>query len=73
MTGARNIVQLLRRLKPKVVLPLINAGFPSEGPLAKAVREEGDVTSLAARLQAEGIQCEVKMPAPAGQSIEIAL
>lgn len=66
-------MSLLRRLRPKVVVPLINASFPSEGPLSKIIKEEGNIGSLSARLQSEGVDVEVKMPAPPGQSIEISL
>lgn len=71
--GGRNISSLLRRLEPKAVVPLINASFPAEGPLSKIIKEEGSTSAVAAKLQAEGIQTQVQLPAAPGKSIEVAL
>lgn len=71
--GKRNIVSLLSRLKPKAFVPLINASFPSEGPLAKVIKEDGDLSTLISQLRLEGLNIQVKQPAPPGQSIEVAL
>ena len=53
--GKDNVAGLLRRLKPKVFLPLVNAEFDSEGPLSSLITEKGSVAELPAALKAEGL------------------
>lgn len=71
--GKRNIVSLLQRLKPKVLVPLINASFPSEGPLSKIIKEDGDLQQLSRDLKDAGLDIAIRQPAPAGKSIQIEL
>lgn len=73
VTGTRFLPPLLKRLKPKVLVPLVNAGFPSEGPLASVISERGSMDDLPRRLREEGIQVEIRVPAPPGESIEVEL
>ena len=61
------------RLKPKVLVPLVNAGFPSEGPLASIISEKGSLDDLPKRLQAQGINVDIRIPADPGKSIEVEL
>ena len=73
VTGNRYLPNLLKRLRPKVLVPLINAGFPSEGPLAGAISEKGSVDDLPQRLRQEGIDVNIRLPAEPGKSIEVEL
>lgn len=71
--GKRNILSLLQRLQPKVFVPLINASFPSEGPLSKIIKEDGDLGQLSKDLRMAGLDVAIKHPAPPGQSMEVEL
>ena len=71
--GKRNIMSLLSRLKPQVFVPLINASFPSEGPLSKVIKEDGSLDQLAKDLKVAGLDVAIKQPAAAGKSIEVQL
>ena len=71
--GKRNIMSLLQRLKPKVFVPLINASFPSEGPLSKVIKEIGSIDQLAKDLQMAGLDVAIKPPASPGKSMEVEL
>ena len=53
--GKDNVVGLLKRLRPKVFLPLVNAEFDSEGPLSSLISEKGSVAGLPDVLKAEGL------------------
>ena len=53
--GKDNVVGLLKRLRPKVFLPLVNAEFDSEGPLSSLISEKGNVAGLPDVLKAEGL------------------
>jgi hypothetical protein len=71
--GKRNIISLLQRLKPSVYVPLLNASFPMEGPLSKIIVEDGSIDTLATEINKAGLKTLVKIPAPPGQSMEVAL
>jgi len=64
--GATANVPLLRMLRPKVIVPLINAEFDAEGPLHDLLRESGGPAELRRQLAADpelaGIQ--VCLPEP---------
>lgn len=63
--GKDNVVGLLKRLKPKVFLPLVNAEFDSEGPLSSLISEKGSVAGLPAILKREGlVDIEMVVPEP---------
>lgn len=62
--GATNIVRLIQQLRPKVVVPLINADFPTKGPLASLLKEIDSPDTLISRLQGAGLaDVHVQMPA----------
>jgi hypothetical protein len=64
--GKDNSLGLLKRLRPSVFLPLVNAEFDSEGPLSKLISEKGSVQSAQAQLQREGMgDIRVLVPSPA--------
>lgn len=72
VTGKRNIVDLLKRLKPKVIVPLINAAFPAEGSLSSVVVEEGDAAALQGRLAENNLgNITVRLPAIPGTSMQV--
>ena len=53
--GKDNAVSLLKRLRPKVLLPLVNAEFESEGPLSALISEKGSVQSMQPLLREQGL------------------
>lgn len=53
--GKDNAVGLLKRLRPSVLLPLVNAEFDSEGPLSKLISEKGSVQDTEAALKQQGL------------------
>ncbi len=64
--GKQNVVGLLKRLRPSVLLPLVNAEFDSEGPLSKLISEKGSVQELEPQLPREGLgNVRVLVPEPA--------
>ena len=71
--GKRNIMSLLSRLRPRVFVPLINASFPSEGPLSKVIKEDGSLDQLEKDLKAAGLDVIIREPAAAGKSMEVQL
>ena len=72
--GATDNSKLLPLLRPKVVIPLLNADFPQSGPLANLIKEEGSVEDLEALLAdtPELRGCKVKVPQP-GKPLAVAL
>jgi hypothetical protein len=72
--GATDNVQLLSLLRPKVVVPLLNAEFDQSGPLADLLQEVGSVAELQATLAATpGLQAvRVCVPTP-GQPMPVTL
>lgn len=74
MKGATDNRQLLGLLRPKVVIPLLNAEFEQSGPLADLLEEVGSVAELETQLaKTPGLQgVRVQVPAP-GQPMPVAL
>ena len=71
--GKDNVVGLMKRLRPKVLLPLVNAEFESEGPLSKLISEQGSVQSVEPVLQREGLgNIRLVVPEP-GKTVDIDL
>ena len=71
--GKDNVVGLLQRLRPKILMPLVNAEFDSEGPLSKLISEKGSVHELNAVLDREGLS-GVKVVVPeAGKPVSVFL
>ena len=74
MQGGFNIQRLVGQLKPKLVIPLENANFPSTGPLTKLIWQQETNESLPARLEAAGIKgVRVEQCRPVGEAIDIRL
>jgi hypothetical protein len=71
--GDINLQRLLQQLRPKVVVPLLNAEIDQEGPLSQLLIERGSTQGLQAQLAAAGIAARVDFPAPPGESLAIAL
>ncbi len=71
--GDMNLQQLLQLTKPKVVVPLMNAEIDQEGPLSQLLIERGETQGLEEQLRSAGMQVRVDFPAPAGESMAIAL
>lgn len=69
--GKDNIVGLLKQLKPKVFLPLVNAEFDSEGPLSSLISEKGSVAGLPDALKAEGLTCVELVVPEAGKPTSV--
>lgn len=67
------MVGLMKRLRPKVLLPLVNAEFESEGPLSKLISEKGSVQSVQPVLQREGLGYIRIVVPEAGKPVDIAL
>ncbi|KAK9918517.1 hypothetical protein WJX75_004661 [Coccomyxa subellipsoidea] len=64
--GKDNVVGLLKRLRPSVLLPLVNAEFDSKGPLSRLISEKGSVQELEPQLQPQGLGgVRVLVPEPA--------
>lgn len=64
--GKDNVVGLLQRLRPAMLLPLVNAEFDSEGPLSSLISEKGSVQELEPQLLREGLaDVRVLVPRPA--------
>ena len=71
--GKDNVVGLMKRLRPKVLLPLVNAEFESEGPLSKLISEKGSVQSVEPVLKQEGLgSIRLVVPEP-GKPVDIDL
>ncbi len=69
--GKDNVVGLLKRLQPKVFLPLVNAEFDSEGPLSSLISEKGNVAGLPGVLKAEGLK-DIELVVPeAGKATSV--
>eukprot|EP00884_Botryococcus_braunii_P010013 jgi/Botrbrau1/19012/Bobra.0100s0044.1 len=71
--GSRNLVGLAERLKPKVIIPLVNAEFIQEGPLSFLLRAEGSLAELEGKLKAAGLPTTVLPPGPPGQPVPVPL
>jgi len=63
--GYDNILELLRTLKPSVVVPLLNNSFDSDGLLVSTISSKGALDDLPARLEGNGISgVRVAVPEP---------
>ncbi|GFR40167.1 hypothetical protein Agub_g724 [Astrephomene gubernaculifera] len=71
--GASNLVSLLRLLRPKVLLPLLNHELDASGPLAALLRQRGDERAVQEVLRREGLATRVEYPAPPGEALALAL
>ena len=74
MQGGFNICQLVKRLQPKLVIPLDNGSFPQTGPLAKLLWTQETDDTLPTRLEAADVQgVQVRLCSPPGQAMDIRL
>eukprot|EP00199_Chlamydomonas_sp_CCMP681_P008556 CAMPEP_0119109500 /NCGR_PEP_ID=MMETSP1180-20130426/18874_1 /TAXON_ID=3052 ORGANISM="Chlamydomonas cf sp, Strain CCMP681" /NCGR_SAMPLE_ID=MMETSP1180 /ASSEMBLY_ACC=CAM_ASM_000741 /LENGTH=147 /DNA_ID=CAMNT_0007095283 /DNA_START=50 /DNA_END=493 /DNA_ORIENTATION=+ len=72
--GSINLQKLLRILKPKVLIPLLNSEIEHSGALAAILTETGDYAALQEELKRVGLtDIRVEWPAPPGESMAIAL
>ncbi|KXZ43246.1 hypothetical protein GPECTOR_96g712 [Gonium pectorale] len=71
--GDRNLVQLCRQLRPKVLLPLMNHEMEASGPLTSVVWQRGDPAVVSELLRREGLDTRVEFPAPPGEALALAL
>ncbi|MEW5304056.1 MAG: hypothetical protein WDW38_003450 [Sanguina aurantia] len=71
--GDLNLMKLMKMLKPKVLIPLLNTETKQEGPLALLLSERGDYQRVAQELQEAGLSTRVEFPAPSGEALAIAL
>lgn len=73
--GDMNLQKLLGILKPKVLVPLLNAEIDQEGPLKELILEKGSFEEVKAKLAAtgSGVSTRFEFPAPPGESLSIAL
>ncbi|KAK9820059.1 hypothetical protein WJX72_005598 [[Myrmecia] bisecta] len=70
--GDSSIEKVVRQTRPRVLVPLINAAFKLEGPLAKLIYERGSPKELKSRLQKAGLgSIDVQLAEP-GQPLEVA-
>jgi hypothetical protein len=69
------VMQLLRILRPKVLVPLLNADLDQEGQLTPLMSVAGSSAQdkVEAMLRAQGVKVKVDYPAPPGESLAIAL
>lgn len=77
LKGDTDLVNLLRLLRPKVLVPLLNADLNQEGQLTAlmSVRGSADTNSLRSAIEAAGLGnlTRVEFPAPPGESLALAL
>ncbi|EFJ52312.1 hypothetical protein VOLCADRAFT_86608 [Volvox carteri f. nagariensis] len=72
--GASNLVRLLRLLRPKVLLPLLNHDMEASGPLTAIMWQKGDDRAVTELLRREGLtDTRVEYPAPPGEALALAL
>ena len=62
--GATAMVPLLKRLKPRVVIPLLNAEFNASGPLHDMLSETGGAEELQAQLRADEELRDIRVCVP---------
>jgi hypothetical protein len=76
LKGDTDIAALLKLLRPKVLVPLLNAELDQEGSLTPIMSVRGSSESGAVRqvLAAAGLSgVRLEMPAPPGESLALAL
>jgi len=73
--GDMNLKKLLNLLKPKVLVPLLNAEIDQEGPLSQLVINRGSFEDAKKQVAAsgDGSAIRVEFPAPPGELLSIAL
>lgn len=72
--GATDNTSLLKLLKPKVLIPLMNAEFDATGPLDKLIVEQGGPEELEREMKKDEELKNVKVCLPkAGQPMNVAL
>ena len=71
--GDMNLMKLLGLLRPKVLVPLLNAEIDQEGPLSGLILERGSYEDAKAKMAASRIDARFEFPAPPGESLSIAL
>ena len=71
--GDINLMKLLGLLRPKVLVPLLNAEIDQEGPLAGLIVERGTYDDVARQMKASKLDTRLEFPAPPGESLSIAL
>ena len=60
-------------VRPKVLVPLLNAEIDQEGPLCGLILERGSFDDVKRQLAASGLDTRLEFPAPPGESLSIAL
>lgn len=71
--GDINLSQLLRVLKPKVLVPLLNTDINTDGALTSLLSYRGQWEGLKEELEQQGILVRVDLPAVPGEALAIAL
>ena len=71
--GDMNLLKLLHLLRPKVLVPLLNAEIDQKGPLASLIIERGDLAQLQVDLISAGLNTRVEFAAPPSESMAVAL
>ncbi|KAG2448894.1 hypothetical protein HYH02_006242 [Chlamydomonas schloesseri] len=72
--GDQNLTALLRVLKPKVLLPLLNHDIDHRGPLTNIMWQTGEERAVADVLRQAGLSdVRVEYPAPPGEALALAL
>lgn len=67
-------MKLLRLMRPKVLLPLLNHDMDASGPLTSIMWQRGDAQAVAELLQREGLtDTRIEYPAPPGEALALAL
>lgn len=75
LKGDTDLTALLKLLKPKVLVPLLNADLNQEGQLTPLMSVRGSSAADAVRSQiaAAGLNVRLEYPAPPGESLALAL
>ena len=72
--GSTDTLQLLKLLRPRAYIPLLNAEFEQAGPLADLLVEEGSAEQMAAQLRTQPDLSFVQVCVPqAGQPMPVQL
>ncbi|GAX85898.1 hypothetical protein CEUSTIGMA_g13314.t1 [Chlamydomonas eustigma] len=71
--GDVNIMKLISLLKPKVLVPLLNAEIDQEGPLSSIVVDRGDYQAVTKQITSAQPETRVEFPAPPGEAFAVAL
>lgn len=71
--GSTNLVGLAKRLKPRVIIPLVNAEFIQEGPLSFLIKADGSPAQLQQQLTAAGLPTTLVPPGQPGQPVPVPL